>query len=55
MTADAIHDEVRTHYAAAATRAADPCCASDAEAGPALYSALELTDFIELGLADVRP
>jgi arsenite methyltransferase len=42
MTIEAIHDEVRAHYAAAAIRAdAGGCCAPDATAGPALYSALE--------------
>jgi SAM-dependent methyltransferase len=44
MAIDTIHDTVRAHYAAAATRAADgACCAPGDEAiGQELYSALEL-------------
>jgi SAM-dependent methyltransferase len=42
MTTEAIHEEVRAHYAAAALRASDgTCCSSSDEIGPELYSALE--------------
>jgi len=42
MTAETIHDEVREHYAKAAIKAAEGCCAVDSDAiGPELYSALE--------------
>jgi SAM-dependent methyltransferase len=42
MTTDAIHQEVRAHYAAAAVKAGEGCCAVDSDAiGPELYSALE--------------
>jgi arsenite methyltransferase len=42
MTTEAIHDEVRAHYAAAAIKASEgACCSSGDEIGPELYSALE--------------
>ena len=42
MTTEAIHDEVRAHYAEAAIRASEgACCSSGDEIGPELYSALE--------------
>ena len=48
MTADTIHQDVRTHYAAAAVQAAEGCsCSSDQEIGPALYSALEREELPE--------
>jgi SAM-dependent methyltransferase len=48
MTAEAIHEEVRAHYAAAAVRANDgSCCSSTDAIGPALYSALEQAELPE--------
>ncbi len=48
MTTEAIHDEVRAHYAEAATRASEgACCSSSDEIGPELYSALERAELPE--------
>ena len=48
MTAEAIHDEVRAHYAQAAIRATEgACCSSSEEIGPDLYSALERAELPE--------
>jgi len=48
MTAETIHDEVRSHYAAAALRAqSGACCSADEAIGPALYSALEQAELPE--------
>lgn len=46
MSTQTIHDEVRIHYAAAATKASEgTCCAGDnQEIGPELYSALERSE-----------
>jgi SAM-dependent methyltransferase len=45
---DAVHDEVRAHYAAAAIRASEgSCCSSAEEIGPELYSALERDELPE--------
>jgi SAM-dependent methyltransferase len=43
MTTETIHETVREHYADAAIKVLNggSCCGVDAEAGPALYSALE--------------
>ena len=47
-TADAIHEEVRIHYAAAANRAGEGACCSDSgEIGADLYSALERAELPE--------
>ncbi len=45
MTTETIHDEVRSHYAAAAARASQgtACCSSEG-IGPELYSALERSE-----------
>ena len=53
MTAEAIHDEVRAHYAAAATHAemGGRCCGPDnATIGGGLYSALERDELPEAAL-----
>ncbi len=48
MTTEAIHDEVRAHYAAAAIKASEgACCSSSQEIGPELYSALERAELPE--------
>jgi arsenite methyltransferase len=49
MTAETIHEEVRAHYAAAATQAtAGGCCTDEPESiGGALYSALERAELPE--------
>ncbi|HEY5629773.1 MAG TPA: arsenite methyltransferase [Candidatus Limnocylindrales bacterium] len=48
MTTEAIHDEVRAHYAAAAIKASEgACCSSTEEIGPELYSALERAELPE--------
>jgi arsenite methyltransferase len=46
MTTEAIHDEVRAHYAAAAVRASEgACCSPEPETfGSGLYSALDRAD-----------
>src|SRR3954462_4212555 len=57
MTAETIHEEVRTHYAAAATQAtARGCCTDEPESiGGALYSALERAELPEAAvLASLR-
>ncbi|HEX9044801.1 MAG TPA: arsenite methyltransferase [Candidatus Limnocylindrales bacterium] len=44
----AIHEDVRSHYAAAATRASEgACCSTSEEIGPQLYSALERSELPE--------
>jgi len=46
--ADAIHEEVRAHYAAAAVRAqSGDCCSGSGDIGPELYSALEREELPE--------
>ena len=49
MTTEAIHDEVRAHYAAAAIRAGSgsACCSPDEGIGSELYSALERDELPE--------
>jgi SAM-dependent methyltransferase len=50
MTTETIHETVRAHYAAAATRAGEGGCCSPGESeaiGPALYSALEQAELPE--------